>query len=104
MRSVWDYENRVWSAYHKLHGVFLACGPDIKNCGKIGDVKIYDLAPTILHLFNVPVPREMDGRVLKEIFREDSEPAKRQVLYQDLVTKEILIKKRIKELKTQKRV
>jgi len=104
MRSVWDYENRVWSAYHKLHGVFLACGPDIKNCGKIGDVKIYDLAPTILHLFNVPVPREMDGRVLKEIFREDSEPAKRQVLYQELVTEEILIKKRIKELKIQKKV
>jgi len=104
MRSVWDYENRVWSAYHKLHGVFLACGPDIKNCGKIGDVKIYDLAPTILHLFNVPVPREMDGRVLTEIFREDSEPAKRRVLYQELVTEEILIKKRIKELKTQKRV
>ncbi|MBS7270610.1 MAG: alkaline phosphatase family protein, partial [Candidatus Freyarchaeota archaeon] len=51
MRGVWDFENRVWSAYHTLHGVFLACGPDIKNWGRIGDVKIYDLAPTILHMF-----------------------------------------------------
>ncbi|MEM3594466.1 MAG: alkaline phosphatase family protein, partial [Candidatus Jordarchaeaceae archaeon] len=104
MRGVWDFENMVWSAYHKLHGVFLACGPDIKNCGRIGDVKIYDLAPTILHMFNVPVPRDMDGRVLTEIFCEGSEPAKRKVLYQDLVTEKILIKKRIKELKNQKKV
>ncbi|MBS7270442.1 MAG: hypothetical protein KIH10_16595, partial [Candidatus Freyarchaeota archaeon] len=74
------------------------------NWGRIGDVKIYDLAPTILHMFNVPVPRDMDGRVLTEIFREDSEPAKRQVLYQDLVTEKILIKKKIKELKNQKKV
>jgi hypothetical protein len=27
-----------------------------------------DLAPTILHLVGVPVPEDMDGRVLQEIF------------------------------------
>ena len=28
--------------------------------------KIIDLAPTILHILNVPVPADMDGRVLSE--------------------------------------
>jgi hypothetical protein len=31
-----------------------------------------DLAPTILHLVGVPVPEDMDGRVLREIFTEGS--------------------------------
>ena len=30
-------------------------------------LRIVDIAPTILHMFNVPIPRDMDGRVLKEI-------------------------------------
>ena len=42
------------------------------------NAKIYDLAPTILHIFNVPIPSDIDGRVLTEIFKEDSEYSKRK--------------------------
>lgn len=48
-------------------GIFLAMGPDVNNAGDIGEIDILDLAPTILHVFKVPVPEDMDGRVLKEI-------------------------------------
>lgn len=48
-------------------GIFFAAGPDIKNIGQIKEVNILDLVPTILHIFEVPVPEDMDGRVLKEI-------------------------------------
>jgi len=34
--------------------------------GEISGARIIDLAPTILHLMNVPVPDDMDGRVLTE--------------------------------------
>ena len=53
------------SGCHRLHGVFIARGPSIAR-GEISNARIIDLAPTILHLMNVPVPDDMDGRVLTE--------------------------------------
>ena len=53
------------SGCHRLHGVFIARGPGIAQ-GEIAGARIIDLAPTILHLMNVPVPDDMDGRVLTE--------------------------------------
>ena len=54
--------------------------------------------PTILHMFDIPNPKDMDGRVLNEIFKEDSELAKREIKYQEVDEKEI-IKEKIKKLK-----
>jgi len=53
------------SGCHRLHGVFIARGPGIAH-GEIAGARIVDLAPTILHLMNVPMPDDMDGRVLTE--------------------------------------
>ena len=84
---------------HRLNGIFLCHGPDIKK-GKITrKARIYDIAPTVLHMFGLPIPKDMDGRVLKEIFEEDSELAKREIVYQAVNERE-KISKRIKELKT----
>ncbi|WP_193383885.1 hypothetical protein [Pyrococcus yayanosii] len=68
---------------HRLNGIFLAYGPGIKKGYKIENAKIYDIAPTILHIFGLPIPNDMDGRVLMEIFEEDSEFAKRKPKYVD---------------------
>mgnify|MGYP000327284610 CR=1 FL=1 len=67
---------------HRLNGIFLAYGPGLKKGQRI-DVKIYDIAPTILHIFGLPIPNDIDGRVLIEIFEEDSEFAKREPRYVD---------------------
>lgn len=69
-----------WIATHRRHGIFLAWGPNIRKGENIEGAKIYDLAPTLLHIFNLPIPKDIDGRVLKEIFTEGSEPAKRRVV------------------------
>ncbi len=53
------------SGCHRLHGVFIARGPGIAR-GEIAGARIIDLAPTILHLMNAPVPDDMDGHVLTE--------------------------------------
>lgn len=66
-QSTWEFTTAPWSGYHKLHGIFLAHGPKIRK-GERTKVRIYDIAPTILHLFHIPPVREMDGRVLKQIF------------------------------------
>jgi len=84
---------------HKMNGIFIAYGPDIKR-GQIKGAKIIDIAPTILHMMDVPVPEDMDGRVLKEIFKENSDIARREVRYQKMNEKE-KIKEGIGKLKIQ---
>jgi hypothetical protein len=37
----------------------------------IAHAALYDIAPTILYLQDHPVPADMDGRVLTDIFTED---------------------------------
>lgn len=54
------------SGDHRLHGMFVAAGPDIRPGQRISDARIVDLAPTILHLLGVAAPANMDGRVLTE--------------------------------------
>jgi len=54
---------------HRMDGIFIGVGPDIQSC-TIDKVHIYDIAPTILYLFNMPVPQHMDGNVLKSIVDE----------------------------------
>ena len=82
----------------QINGIFIANGPDIKEGKKIEGVELVDLAPTILHMMNVPVPKDMDGKVLKEIFKEDSELAKRPIIYKEIDEKK-KIKERVEKLK-----
>ena len=68
---------------HHIDGIFLAYGPGIKRRYRIRIARIIDIVPTILHIFNLPIPNDMDGQVLKEIFEEDSEFSKRKPKYVD---------------------
>lgn len=73
---------------HRINGIALFRGADIKGGIRIEQAKIFDLAPTILHLFGLPIPDDMDGRVIKEIFREGSQPAKREEIYRKMDERE----------------
>lgn len=88
---------------HDSSGIFVAYGSDIKKSKISGELSIIDLAPTILHLLNTQVPEDLDGKVLKEIFKEDSEPFKREVSYKKVDTEEE-IKTRIKKIKALKKL
>ncbi len=88
---------------HALHGIFLAYGQDIKKGVEVEGVTIYDLAPTILHIFGIPIPKDMDGRVLKEIFKEDSEYSDREVVYQEIDEKD-RTRRKIRELRSLNRI
>jgi predicted AlkP superfamily phosphohydrolase/phosphomutase len=59
------------SGDHRMHGVMLGRGPEIRRGVRVEGARIIDYAPTILHSFGVEVPRDMDGRVLEEIFTEE---------------------------------
>lgn len=68
---------------HHENGILLIYGPGIKNEYNIENAEIIDVVPTILHIFKLPIPNDMDGRVLMEIFKDDSEFAKRKPIYVD---------------------
>lgn len=55
---------------HDKRGIFIAYGPGIKDGMELNNITIYDITPTILHILDIPIPIEMDGRVLKEILRD----------------------------------
>lgn len=85
---------------HALEGIFMAYGPDIKKGATIENAKIYDIAPTLLHIFGLPIPKDMDGKVLKEIFKEDSQLATREIEYQEVGDEKEKISKKIRGLRS----
>ena len=60
-----DYEDG-----DEVPGAFLAMGPGIRKGVQIMGLQfsVYDVAPTILHLYGIQAPLGMKGRVLNEIF------------------------------------
>jgi len=95
---------RVFAPYtwynHKVDGVLAAHGPDIRNSGYLNcKFSILDVAPTILHICGLPVPKDMDGRVLNEILREDSEPGQREIEYQEVDYEAERVRTRIRGLR-----
>ena len=54
---------------HNLWGTLISWGPDIKEGENITDSQIFDVAPTILHMLNVPIPNDFDGKVLYKLFK-----------------------------------
>jgi predicted AlkP superfamily phosphohydrolase/phosphomutase len=58
------------SGDHRMHGIMIGRGPELRRGVRVEGARIIDYAPTILHSFGVEVPSDMDGRVLEEIFTE----------------------------------
>lgn len=84
--------------HRKDNGTFIAWGPDIKRGFEIR-ARIYDVAPTILHMFGLPLPTDMDGRVLREIF--EGELATRGIKYERIRES---VRERVKRLKKMKKL
>jgi predicted AlkP superfamily phosphohydrolase/phosphomutase len=58
------------SSSHRMNGIFIAAGPNIAQGANLQSPNLTDLAPTILHALHLPVPTDMHGRVLREIFSD----------------------------------
>lgn len=57
---------------HDLNGILVIKGNNIKSQASI-QADIVDLAPTVLAVLGLPIPKHMDGRVLEEAFIERPE-------------------------------
>jgi predicted AlkP superfamily phosphohydrolase/phosphomutase len=52
---------------HRMEGILIAAGPAFRQGAQPKGATLLDVAPTVLHLLDVPVPHDMDGRVLTEL-------------------------------------
>lgn len=60
-------------------GIFIFYGPIFKRGYKVKGLSILDIAPTILHIMGGKIPQKMDGKVVKEIFKKESELEKKEI-------------------------
>ncbi len=58
------------SADHEREGILIVHGPGVRRGAELEDHQIEDIAPTILHLCGVGVPRYMDGHFMADAFEE----------------------------------
>ncbi len=61
-------DSSEWGGTHRRDGILIAQGKLFKQGAKITGAHLIDLAPTLLHLLGQPVPEDMDGRVLRDLF------------------------------------
>ncbi len=64
------------SAIHKRNGIFIAAGSAIRP-HRIRNANITDVAPTILYSMGLPIPEDMDGHPLSELFTEEFQSSNR---------------------------
>ncbi|CAN5325738.1 hypothetical protein BH09BAC5_BH09BAC5_00710 [soil metagenome] len=57
---------------HAPYGIIVVSGPGIKKDERVYGASLLDVTPTLLSLFGLPVGKDMDGRVLSEIFDENT--------------------------------
>jgi predicted AlkP superfamily phosphohydrolase/phosphomutase/tetratricopeptide (TPR) repeat protein len=61
---------------HQPYGIIAGTGPQWKSGNtRVLGASIMDIAPTILHTFGQPVHRQMEGRVLMDVFQKKQSPS-----------------------------
>lgn len=66
LNAVHTFENDTGpdDANHAQKGVFIMSRPTNGHGGKLDDLRIMDVAPTVLDLFEMPIPADMAGKVI----------------------------------------
>lgn len=59
------------SGSHRNKGIMIMKGEPFRRGEQVEQSRIYDVAPTILHFLGLPVPEDLDGKVLEQVFTEE---------------------------------
>lgn len=62
--AVFPEDTGRWAAENVPKGIFAANGPDVQEQGSLGKIRISDISPTLLEIFDCDVPTDMDGTPL----------------------------------------
>ncbi|WP_048150670.1 alkaline phosphatase family protein [Palaeococcus ferrophilus] len=98
IHSDWDIPPEgKWTGMHDLYGIFVAVGGGIKENYEVDGARLVDLMPTILQVYGIPIPKDVSGKVLRDIF-EDREFREEEPEYVDYNLK-MQVRKIAKKLK-----
>jgi predicted AlkP superfamily phosphohydrolase/phosphomutase len=59
------------TGHHMMNGILMMAGPAVQRGKEITGARIVDIAPTVLYALGLPIPVDLDGRVLTEVFRPE---------------------------------
>jgi len=66
------FESPGWrTGGHTMQGVLVATGNHLRKNTRISGARIIDLAPTILYMMGLPIPEDMDGQILTDLFEKE---------------------------------
>jgi predicted AlkP superfamily phosphohydrolase/phosphomutase len=74
------YIRAVMEAQHAIEGIYILSGPGFHPAGRVRDLSIMDIAPTLLHVAGLAVPDDLDGRVATDLLAPGSEAGRRPVV------------------------
>ena len=60
------------SGSHRMEGILAGAGPAFRKAAPVENATITDLAPTVLHLLEQPLPSDLDGKVLQDLLADVS--------------------------------
>lgn len=55
-------------------GIFVAWGPAFVEGRRLPEVRLYDVAPTVLHVLGLPLARDLDGQLLDDALARERPP------------------------------
>jgi predicted AlkP superfamily phosphohydrolase/phosphomutase len=98
-----------WSGAHRMNGIIVMNGPCVKEGVTIENAQLIDVAPTILYLIDLPIPSDMDGKVLTEAIKpsylvlnpvryEDAETGIMPIEFKMTREEEQIVKERLRRL------
>jgi predicted AlkP superfamily phosphohydrolase/phosphomutase len=76
-------EGEDWKGTHTSKGIFIASGNSFLVKTEEISLNILDIAPTILHLMDSPIPSNMDGKVLTNMLTEEYRKKPSQQEYEE---------------------
>lgn len=62
------------TVWHRPQGIIAARGPGLRQNESIYGARLLDITPTVLHYFGLPVGDDMEGRVLRDAFADNTKP------------------------------
>jgi len=67
-----DYNSwrEIISGGHRPNGILIAYGPRIRSGQDAVEADLWDVAPTILYMMGLPIPKDMDGKLLRQVSAE----------------------------------
>jgi predicted AlkP superfamily phosphohydrolase/phosphomutase len=94
----------LWCGTHSPYGIIAASGPGVSR-NAISGATLDDVAPTVLYALGVPVPTDMDGKVLTQAFDAkhlEDNPVLRETVEEGLGTKARSLSQEEEEIVTER--